>query len=83
MYKTFAKSGDAYLEPASLDNYTKRFAMSGRALEKLTQALNVIKEEAKIYLKELLRDNGQGQQNKDAELGYLTSTWVEDDEMPF
>lgn len=57
--------------------------MSGRALEKLTQALNVIKEEAKIYLKELLRDNGQGQQNKDAELGYLTSTWVEDDEMPF
>lgn len=83
LYRTIITGGKAYLEPASLESYTQRFAMSPRALGLLHQAIDEIKEESKGVLKELLRDNTQGQMNDKAQLGYLTCTWIEDSELPF
>lgn len=83
LYRTINKGEDAYLTPASLGNWTERFASSARALSLLHQAIEKVKEEAKGYMKELMRDNTQGQQNENARFGYLTCTWVEDNELPF
>ncbi|CAG8975963.1 hypothetical protein HYALB_00012201 [Hymenoscyphus albidus] len=83
LYRTIATGGVTYLTPASLHNFTSRFAMSARALEILTKAVEDCKTEAAEYMKELTRDNTQGQSNDKARLGYLTCVWVEDDEFPF
>ncbi|CAG8949010.1 hypothetical protein HYFRA_00002138 [Hymenoscyphus fraxineus] len=83
LYRTIAEAGVTYLTSASLHNFTSRFAMSARALEILTKAVEDCKTEAAEYMKELTRDNTQGQSNTTARLGYLTCVWVEDDEFPF
>lgn len=70
-----------YLKPPSLASFFSHFSMSKKGKERLCGVLEIIKDDMKPLVEELLVDRSQGSRGK--ELGHLTCTEVFEEELPW
>lgn len=83
-YRTIGTGGEAYLGKDTLEPFYKCFTMSGKGKVCFLEALNVIKDELKPLVKDLLHDRSQTKRNDgDDKLPWLTCAKIFDEEFPW
>ncbi|KAF4636631.1 hypothetical protein G7Y89_g1455 [Cudoniella acicularis] len=83
-YRLIGEGGEAYLERGGeiLEDFFKKFAMSGKGKVCLLDALFIIKDEMRVLVKDLLVDNTQAK-SAGNDLPYLTCVEIKDEELPW
>ncbi len=70
-----------YLKPPCLAKFFSQFSMSTKGKERLYGVLEIVKDDMKHIVEELVVDRSQGSRGK--ELGHLTCTEVLEEELPW
>ena len=81
MYKRMSRAGEAYIPYKSIEEFTKRFPMSGKSRKKLETELAYIKDDIKPFVAELVKKECMFP--PEHEVSYLLCTKVLQKEIPF
>jgi len=83
-YRTIGTGGEAYLGKDTLEPFFNCFTMSGKGKVCFLEALNVMKEEMKPIVSDLLYDRSQAKRYEgEDKLPWLTCARIFDDELPW